>query len=152
MKNTLAGLFLALTLAVALPAQSSTATSPSPGNHVQNHVRFLTSQLSLTVEQQSQAATIFTSASTAEENLHTSMKTAHQSLNDAVKSNNVTSIEQLSNTIGNLTGQMTLAQSKARAAFYQILTPEQQTKLQQIESQHQGFGGHQHPGMRHSGT
>jgi len=150
-KNTLIGLFLAFTLVMALPAQTA-ATAPSTGNRVQQHLKFLTSQLSLTAEQQSQATTIFTNAASAEENVRASMKTAHQSLNDAVKSNNTTNMEQISNTIGTLTGQLTLAQAKAHASFYQILTPEQQAKLQQVESEHRGFGGPHRQGMRPSGN
>jgi Spy/CpxP family protein refolding chaperone len=68
-----------------------------------------------------------------------SLKTAHQSLTDAVKSNNSAGIDQASSTIGSLTAQMTAADSKAEAAFYQILTPDQQTKY--TESQGRGFGG-----------
>ena len=85
--------------------------------------------------QQSQATSIFGNAQATESALHASLKTAHQALNDAVKSNNTVGIEQLSNTLGSLTGQLTLAQSKARAAFYQILTPEQRTALDRLESQ-----------------
>jgi Spy/CpxP family protein refolding chaperone len=44
-------------------------------------------------------------------------------------------IEQLSATIGTLTAQSTVAHSKDRVAFYQILTPEQRRVLEQMESQ-----------------
>ena len=101
----------------------------------QDYVKSMTAKLGLTAEQASQATTIFSTAQAAESTARAGMKTAHQALNDAVKSNNTVSIEQLSTTIGNLTAQLTLAQSKARAAFYRILTPEQQTSLQQLESQ-----------------
>jgi Spy/CpxP family protein refolding chaperone len=132
MKNALAALLLSFALGATLLAQDAPAFTPGP----QNHVAFLTKKLGLTAPQQSQATAIFTNNRAAESTLHASMKTARQSLNDAVKSNNTVSIEQLSTTIGNLTAQLTLAQSKSRAAFYQILTPEQRSTLDQLESQH----------------
>jgi Spy/CpxP family protein refolding chaperone len=113
----------------------------------QDRVKSMTAKLGLTVEQQAQATTIFSNAQTTESTLRASMKTAHQGLHDAVKSNNTVSIEQLSTTIGNLTAQLTLAQSKARAALYQILTPEQRAALEQLESQRSGARS----GLRASG-
>jgi len=98
-------------------------------------VKSMTAKLGLSAEQQAQATTIFSNARASESTVRASLKTAHQSLNDAVKSNNIVSIEQLAATIGSFTTQLTLAQSKARAAFYQILTPEQRTALEQLESQ-----------------
>jgi Spy/CpxP family protein refolding chaperone len=118
----------------------------------QDRVKSMTAKLGLTAEQQSQATTIFSNAQATESTLRASMKTAHQGLNDAVRSNNTVGIEQLAATIGNLTAQLTLAQSKARAAFYQILTPEQRTALEQLESQRPArFRGGTRAGLRASG-
>jgi Spy/CpxP family protein refolding chaperone len=65
-----------------------------------------------------------------------------------VQANDNATIEQTATTIGNLTAQTTANQAKAEAAFYQILTPAQQSKLTQYESQSHGrmmgsggFGG-----------
>src|SRR6185369_2830755 len=101
---------------------------PSAADMVQRRVGFLTKELTLTATQQQQATTIFTNAATANTGVRDSLKTAHQSLTDAVKSNNSAGIDQAASTIGSLTAQMTAADSKAEAAFYQILTPDQQTK------------------------
>jgi|SRR5579862_37691 len=123
------------------------AQGPGGAHGAQNHVGLMTARLSLTAEQQSQATTIFSSGAAAEKSLHASLRTAHQALNDAVRSNNTVSMEQLGSTIGNLTAQLTVAQSKTRAAFYQILTPEQRTKLDQMESQRRtGMRGHARAG------
>jgi len=123
----------------------------SPHNP-QDRVKSMTAQLGLTAEQQSQATAIFNTARAAESTLRASMKTARQGLNDAVRSNNSVSIEQLAATIGNLTAQLILAQSKARAAFYQILTPEQRTALDQLESQRPArFRGGARFGLRTNG-
>lgn len=131
MKKTLTALLFSFALTGILIAQA-----PGGGRHAQNRVQFLTSRLSLTAGQQSQATAIFGGAASTESSLHTSLRTAQQGLNDAVKSDNTVAMEQLSSTIGNLTTQLTLARSKTRAALYRILTPEQRTKLDQLESQH----------------
>ncbi|MGA3077068.1 MAG: Spy/CpxP family protein refolding chaperone [Bryobacteraceae bacterium] len=130
MKNALYSLLLSSAVAAALMGQ--TAGGP---HGPQDRVKSMTAKLGLTAEQQSQATSIFSNAQATESSLRASLKTAHQALNDAVKSNNTVGIEQLSTTLGSLTGQLTLAQSKARAAFYQILTPEQRTALDRLESQ-----------------
>lgn len=130
MKNILTVLFLSSVLAGGLMAQAAPAM-PS----VQNRVKFMAERLSLSAEQQSQATAIYTSAAGAESSLHANLRTAEQSLRDAVKSNNAVSMEQLAATIGTLTSQLTLARAKTEAAFYQILTPEQRAKMDQIASQ-----------------
>ena len=136
MQKALAILLLPLALTVALMAQGA-----GGANALQNYVKSMTAQLGLSSEQQAQAATIFSDAAAAEAPLRTTMATARQSFENAVKSNDTGSLEQFCTAIGNLTAQLTLAQSKAKAAFYQILTPEQQAKLSQLESQRPGVFG-----------
>src|SRR5580693_4556309 len=140
-KKTLAIFVLASALGVsALVAQSPNA-GPNRGNFVQHRVNYLTTLLSLTTAQQQQATTIFTNAASAETSIRSSMKTARQSLQTAVQANDAATIEQAATTIGSLTAQTTVNQAKADAAFYQILTPAQQTKLTQFESQSHGRMG-----------
>ena len=116
-----------------------------PQQHIQDHVKFLTTVLSLTPQQQQQATTIFTNASASHSQVHDSMKTAHQALETAIKNNDAAGIEQASTQIGNLIAQMTASHAKAQAAFYQILTPEQQTKFNELQAEGHGhnmmFGG-----------
>jgi Spy/CpxP family protein refolding chaperone len=103
--------------------------------------------LSLTPAQQQQATTIFTNAMSGGQSFHADMKTAHQNLEAAIKNNDPNGITQAANTIGNLTAQMIAAHAKAQAAFYQILTPDQQSKLSQLESEGHDrmfFGGPPH--------
>lgn len=141
----------ALLLSSALVFAQGRGNPPDPATFVQHRVDRLTTLLSLNSTQQQQATTIFTNAATAENSLRTSLKTAHQSLQEAVQKNDSASIDQASATIGNLTAQMTSAQAKADAAFYQILTPDQQTKFTQAESQG-GFGRGRGPGGFHGGN
>jgi Spy/CpxP family protein refolding chaperone len=107
---------------------------------VQRQVTFLTTLLTLTTGQVTQATTIFTTAINAITPLQTSIATARTSLSAAVKSNATATIDQLCNTIGTLTGQITAIDNKADAAFYALLTADQKTKLDQLGAD--GFGGH----------
>jgi len=119
---------------------------PDPATMVQHRVQHLTKMLSLTPEQQQQATTIFTNAATGAAGIHDSMKTAHQNLQTAIKNNDQNGITQASTTIGSLTSQMIAAEAKAHAAFYQILNPDQQSKMDQMG--HHGWG---HDGGRRHG-
>ena len=148
--KTLNVILLSATLAASLAFAQGQGKAPE-GNRVQHRVQFLTTLLSLTTAQQQQATTIFTSAAATESNLHSNFKTAHEGLATAIHNNDSAGIEQYSTTIGNLTAQMTAGQAKADAAFYQVLTPDQQAKLTQFESQNHGrmgvgpgFPGHAH--------
>jgi Spy/CpxP family protein refolding chaperone len=115
-------------------------TPPDPAAMVQNQVNRLTTLLGLTSAQASQALTIFTAAQTAITSLRTSLDTDRQSLQTAVQSNAAATIDQLSTSIGSVTGQITAIQSKADAAFYAILTADQQTKLNQLGPGGRGLG------------
>jgi len=122
---------------------SQTPPAPrDPATMAQHRVRFLTTVLSLTSQQQQQAMAIFTNAASARSSSHETMKTAHDALRTAVKNNDSAGITQASATIGNLVAETTAAQAKADAAFNALLTPDQQTKFTQLEA-----GGH----MRHGG-
>jgi Spy/CpxP family protein refolding chaperone len=139
--------FLALT-SVFVSAQHR--TPPDPAEMAQHHINFLTKQLSLSPQQQQQATTIFSEVSNNAKATHDQMRTAHDSLKAAIQKNDTAGIQQAANTIGNLTAQMTVAHAKAQAAFYQTLTPEQQTKMNDLESHRgmgmRGHGGHGGPG------
>lgn len=134
---------------LALAASAAFAQmGPPPGDsaeHAKHHLAMLTKHLDLTPAQQQQATTLFTNAAGSQTTVHNNMKTAHESLNAAIKANDTAAIDQAAANIGNLTAQMISAHAKARAAFFQILTPDQQAKLTQFESQHEHFG----PGGRH---
>jgi poly-gamma-glutamate capsule biosynthesis protein CapA/YwtB (metallophosphatase superfamily) len=92
----------------------------------------LTTLLSLSSDQQAQATTVFGAAVTTQAALRKSLKAARESLGAAVMKNDSAGINQASGAIGMLTAQITAAGAKANAAFYQILTPDQQSKLAQF--------------------
>jgi len=132
MKLSMCAVLLASALLAQRPFGVLTgATPPDPATVVADQVAHLTSLLTLTTAQQSQATTIFTNAITAVTPLRTSEQAARQSLPAAVKSNATATIDQLATTIGSLEGQILSIQNKADAAFYGILTADQQSKLSQ---------------------
>ncbi len=148
MKTILKSTALAALLSGAIMAQPfgdlTAHTPPDPATMVANKVARLTSLLTLTTAQASQATTIFTNAQTAITPLQTSLSGYRTSLQAAVKTNSTAIIDQLSASIGTATGQISAIQNKADAAFYASLTTAQQTIL---SSSHGGFGaGHGGPG------
>lgn len=149
MKKTIASvalLFVALSASVLLQAQAP-PEPPDPATEAQHHVAFLTKMLTLTDAQKQQATTIFTNAAKDESGVRKDMKSTRQSLDAAIKSNNIAKIKQISTTIGSLTAKSTSLRAEAQAAFYQILTADQQKKLDQFESSHhRGPGGPGGPG------
>ncbi|HEY2843149.1 MAG TPA: Spy/CpxP family protein refolding chaperone [Bryobacteraceae bacterium] len=131
----------------------ASATPPDPATVAQNEVARLTTILTLTTNQAAQATTIFTNALTAASSLETTMNSDRQSLEAAITSNATATIDQVSQNIGVLSGQITSIQSKANAAFYAILTAAQQTQFTQLgglagRGGPGGFGG---PGGRGPG-
>lgn len=144
MRATLLKVITLLALASALVA-AQTHNPPDPAQMVQHHVNFLTKQLSLTTQQQQQATTIFTQAATNVKSTHEQMKALHQNLQTAVQKNDTAAIEQITNSIGAMMAQGMATHAKAEAAFFQTLTPEQQSKMTQLQSEH-GHGMHGHGG------
>jgi Spy/CpxP family protein refolding chaperone len=107
---------------------------PKSAAKTAKYLSSLTTLLGLSSAQQEQATAIFAAAVAARTPIRANMKTTRQALTTAIKNNNSTGIAQLSVALGNLTGQHTAAGANANAAFYQILTADQQSMLTQIKS------------------
>ncbi len=125
--------------------QGPGGTPPDPAKMIEMRVNRLATELSLTDDQKAQATKIFTDAQTASEAARAAMRTAREGLPAAIKSNNTATIDQLSRDIGGATTDLTSVESKAQAAFYAILTPDQQAKYDSFA--HRGPGGPGGPGM-----
>ena len=136
---------IARTLVVAVASTLTLAAQGPPvfhergGDAVQNsadaiarRVTFLTSLLTLTTAQASQATTIFTNSAAAITPIQTNLSAARTSLRTAVQANNTAQIDQLSAQIGTFSGQILAAESKAEAAFYALLTAEQRTRYDAV--------------------
>jgi Spy/CpxP family protein refolding chaperone len=134
--------FLAVTSMIAAAQHGN---PPDPAEMVQHHVDHLTKQLSLTPEQQQLATSLLTQVVNNSKTVHEQMRTAHENLHAAIQKNDTAAIEQISNSIGNLTAQQSMTHAKAMAAFFQKLTPEQQSKFSQMAGEHgPGMGMHGH--------
>lgn len=97
------------------------------------YLNSLTAVLSLTPAQQEQAATIFANAAGARVTAHGNLQAAHKTLADAVKNNDTASISRASTALGFLMAQRISNGALANAAFFQLLTPDQQAKLSQFQ-------------------
>ena len=117
---------------------------PDPATMIQMRVGFLANALALTDDQKARATTILTDATATSQSIRASERTTRQAIGDAVKQNNIAAIDQLSVTAGTLAGQLTAIDSKANAAIYALLTPDQQAKFDTIP--HGGPGGGPGPG------
>ena len=141
--KTLSKAMLVTALAAGAVMAQSQYGPPDPATMVQRRVQRLTQMLSLTTDQTAQATTIFTNAETAITPIQTNLQTYRTSLETAVKGNQVGTIDTLAGQIGTAQGQVLDIQSKANAAFYAILTSDQQTKLNSMPGM---LGGGRGPG------
>ena len=122
---------------IAIPMAAQTLPQPpSAGEIVQHQVKTFTALLNLTSVQQQQAKAIYASAAKAEQTLHEGEKQAREALRAAVRNNDTSTIDQVSATLGQSMAESTSIRAKADAAFYQILTSEQQSRLSDLENQH----------------
>jgi Spy/CpxP family protein refolding chaperone len=129
-----------LTLAAGLAFGQKTHTPPTPAQQIANRVARLTALLTLTTAQQASATSIFTTEQTALSAISANMKTARTTLQSDVQANNTSGISAQAAQIGTLTTQEVEATATANAAFYALLTPDQQTKYNTLGGG-RGFSG-----------
>jgi Spy/CpxP family protein refolding chaperone len=138
MKYLLTAVLAAL---ISLPLSAQTPTPPSAEQIAQHQVKTLTALLNLTSNQQEQANEIYANAAKAEQTWIEAEKKAREALREAARNNDASTIDQVSAALGQSMARSTSIRAKADAAFYQILTSEQQSKLSELEGQHLGpFG------------
>jgi Spy/CpxP family protein refolding chaperone len=89
--------------------------------------------LNLSDAQKAAIQTINQQARQSAQLLQPQFKVNRQAMADAVKLNDTAKITQIATALGVLQGQLIAIQSGARAKVYAILTPEQKTKLEQIQ-------------------
>jgi Spy/CpxP family protein refolding chaperone len=150
MKNRASGAIVLLMLSASLVfAQNhGPASAPTAAQIVANRVAHYTALLTLTTAQQTQATAIFTTEQTTLSTIMPSLHTARTALRTAIQKDDLTGINTQATQIGSLTTQQTVAQGTAEAAFFAMLTSDQQTKYTQLPAH--GFGGFGHGrGSRH---
>jgi hypothetical protein len=109
-------------------------TFPKSGAKQAKYITFLTALLALAPNQQAEAASIFANTSASDAEVKKSMKTARQHLGESVRNNDGAGMRQTSAAIGTLAAQRHAVGAGASAAFLQILTADQQAKLNQFRS------------------
>jgi len=136
MKNILRTAAVSLFVCGALLAQrgpgaraAGGGTPPDPATRIAHQVERLTTMLDLTASQASQITTILTNAESATTSARTTLDTDQTALQAAIKTNAVSTIDQLSSAIGVLQGQLLSAHSKAEAAVFATLNTTQQAKV-----------------------
>jgi hypothetical protein len=143
--------FLASTVLLAFSsllanAQGTAHTPPTTAQIVADHVARLTKLLDLNAMQQTEATEYFTTEQTTLASVRTAMHTARTAIQADIKSGNTTDIATQAGTIGSLTTKEVEAEATASAAFYAILSQEQQTKYETLGPLGGGFGGPGGPG------
>ena len=111
-----------------------------PQQRIATHVARLAAMLNLTDAQQQQATTIFNTAYQSTQALQPSLLQAREVLVAAAKSSS-TDIDKLAANLGAIMGQAIAIHAKAFAQFYVILTPAQQSQLNDLQSTGRGMLG-----------
>lgn len=137
--------------AQAASDQGSTQAAPAAASQkfqarmIQRRVAKMTALLMLTPAQQTQVTAILTNAAQSRTTDRGSMKQVRAQMRTAIEANDTATIEQASNQIGNIAAQSAAARAKTAAAIYQILTPDQKAKAQQLAD----LFGNEGRGRRH---
>lgn len=140
---------LAAAMAMAQMRGGFGGAQPDPARMVEARVAMLAQALGLTEAQKAQALKLFTDAQEAGQKFREEIQVARQEMQTAIKANDLAAIERNAREIGTATGEMTVIEARAQAAFYASLTPEQKTKYDQMPARGFGMGpGAMGPGGR----
>jgi len=113
-----------------------------PHSPIGGHLDEITQVLNLTDSQKAQARTIFEQAGQSAEPILQDLKENREKLDAAAKaSNSEGDIQQLATEQGRLLGQLIGIHTVATAKFYQMLTPEQRAKVDQMHEQQKARSG-----------
>lgn len=137
MNRILSSILAAATLCI--PGAVAQPGPPHPGGP--RHIDGLAKRLSLTEAQKEKATALYDTAGKSSETLHAGIRQAHEALRTAVRKNDTVGIDRAALQIGTLTAQQMSIQSKADAAFRQSLAPDQQEKLDAMQTRGPRPGG-----------
>jgi Spy/CpxP family protein refolding chaperone len=90
--------------------------------------------LNLTDAQKTQAKGILQAAKAAGAPIRTQLQAARQEMAAAIKAGDAGKIQSIASAAGVLQGQLMANRANAMAKLYGILTPDQQTKLEQMQA------------------
>ncbi len=114
--------------------QKSFSAIPKTAGKQAKYITFLTSLLSLSPAQQTRLSGIFAAASSSSAALKGDMKAARVDLGKSVTNNDDAGIQRGAGAVGRLAAQRHSIGARANADFFQILTSDQQAKLNQYRS------------------
>jgi periplasmic protein CpxP/Spy len=128
---TAAALAAGLALAQTPAPQAGQARPPAEMRAAVRHR--MMQNLNLTDAQKQQAKAIFQQAKADSQPIRDQLKQNREAFSSAVKGNNVSQIQSLSAQQGNLRGHLTAIHGEAMAKFYNLLTPDQRAKADQMQ-------------------
>jgi Spy/CpxP family protein refolding chaperone len=141
--------------AVGLLLAQDAASQPGPGGPGggwAGRLDRIATVLSLTPDQKTQAGSIFQNSLSQAQPLMTQMRDNHRALEQLVKGGATGNFDQqlqtLANTQGSLTSQLAVIHGKAMAQVWNLLTPDQRQKADQLHELMMPGGG---PGMMGAG-
>lgn len=121
--------------------QNSTEHQNKVQSRVDHRVDYLSTVLSLTSSQKEQAKTIFTKAADENSSVMANLRTERNDLRKAIDSNEPNAkIQKLSDEIGNNVSKLVTNVASASEQFHNVLNPEQQNKMTQLEHEVHGWG------------
>jgi Spy/CpxP family protein refolding chaperone len=119
-------------------------------NRAAEHQRMMTA-LNLTPDQKEKAKAIFDRAHENSQPVRRELRQNREAMAAAVKSDDKAQIEKLSAERGRLTAKLSANRGEAMAKFYQVLTPSQRAKAEQMRASRTRQFRNEHRGMRTTG-
>ena len=111
-------------------------------NMVEHHLHYLTTVLSLSMEQQAQAKTILMNTANEDKPLFADVRAERRDLQSAVlKEEPASAMQQLSDKIGSDVSKLAMNNASASEQMYKILNPEQKAKPTQLQNERHGRFG-----------
>ncbi|MGA3095016.1 MAG: Spy/CpxP family protein refolding chaperone, partial [Bryobacteraceae bacterium] len=131
MRRNLIGLAMVAALAAgAVIAQTGTGKLALGAGLRQRIIK----NLNLSADQKTQAKAIFQAAKQAGAPIRTQLQANRQAMVAAIKAGDAAQIQSLATAGGALQGQLMANRASAMAKLYAMLTPDQQTKLDQMQA------------------
>lgn len=116
--------------------RGDTNTLEKPNDFMVRHLEHLAQVLNLTDSQKEQARTIFQQTHQAAQPIRQELKLNRVKLTAAAKGGtSEAGIQELANQQGHLLGRLVAIHTVAASKFYQMLTPEQRVKADQMDEE-----------------
>lgn len=136
---------LAVLLGTAIARSQTTEAAPPPGPPMhgpgmmgEHMLNYFTKTLNLSEDQQTQAKTMLSNAKASLKALMQQQRQIDEQLHSQAEGNyDAKQVQSLATQKAQIQQQLTIAETQLHHQMYQLLTPDQQTQLKQIEANHQ---------------